>query len=600
MRRAPAARCSPGFWALGLLALAGCEEEHPYTPFQVASALPSVAPPRAAIPPPVAAAPPSKFTPAKPIRQPRASRWTVAGQTLQAAPGYQLERALRADFDGDGTQETVAWSAPKDDPLRRPELWLFPAEGAPKKLFTLPGFVPTGPTCALQVTLLHTGPQTVTLDAQGNCEARQIARAPLRSLAVLAPRRQRPLVLALRAADAGPGERMQLAISSPDRDGDGRDDVALSVSVQATGSGTRAATAEFVWYDREAGASRDDSEPGVSMAQYASTELVRAKGKNTSQTVQNAIQNLKRLYGAVCNEGGTPRLFDAEGNGFACGRLTTTFSRSARAEITALLKNQRVLEAVGVLVRDGWFGHAADAEELRERRALFGGQLRDVPARLVRRIDVSLPARGSHPRFSPLEFSDAELLIQSANGVRRFGEDGNEHELAEEETPPAAWPLSVTTPQRKVWTGVVHSCDRAEVTLSFSDTSGAPHPPEPTRVLAPRPGSCRGGKPVSYPSPVPLGFSDGGLSAWVGGSWIGPHKPNTRPRGSALSRDGRRVVLPTPLGLLVSGEKHALWQLPEPLKPERLSDCTIRNDGKRVACVSGSNVVLLEPASPKD
>jgi hypothetical protein len=585
-------------WALLSVALLqlGCEEDRPYTPFEVASALPSLQARSSSSPAEPSAKPPATFSPTVPIKQTKNRVWKLAGQSIEAAPGYEIERALRADFDADGDEEVVAWIVAVDDPLKRPQLWLYPGAATAKKLFDLPGFVPTGPSCALQTQLLHTGPQTLTLDVTTVCEARLNPRAPVRSIAVVAPLRHKPVVLALRAATGGPQERFKLSINSLDRDADGRDDVMLNVSVHAGDTAVRPAIAKFLWYDREVGASRDDSEPGVSMARLASTELVRARGKNTSKSVPEVVGNLKRLYGAVCAEAGTARLFNAEGEALSCGRLTTTFSRMKRAEIMAAIKNHQVVEAVGVLVRDGWFGHQTDASESQQFQALIRAALREKPARLRRWLDVDIPRRGSHPRYSPFEFTDeAKLLVQTPSSVSSFSLSGIAEQSEEGAEAPARWPLSVVSPERRLWTGVVHSCDRSEVTLSFVGPAGAPLSNEPTRILAPRPGSCQGGAGSSYPHPVPLGWQGEKLVAWVGGSRVGPDKPQKRQPGSALSRNGLWVVYPTPLGLLIAGEKPELWQLPATLTPpQELTDCTIDNNAKLVACSLRGRAALIE------
>ena len=604
----------PPVWLTLTVVLActtACKEDHPYTPFQVASALPSETP-KPVEPPPKAENPPTAtFAATQAVVRAKAQSWDVGGVRIEAGPGYEIERALQVDFDGDHSKETLAWIVPKDDPLKRPELWLYPGQGTPKKLFALPGFVPTGPTCSLQTSLLHTGPHTVTLDTLGSCEARLIPRAPVRSIAVLAPLRQHPLILALRAAEAAPGEQLKLLVSSIDRDADGRDDVTLNVTLQTQSSSSRTATARFLWYDREAGASRDDSEPGVSLARLASTELVRARGKNTSQSVRAAIGNLKRLYGAVCDEGGTPRLFDESGAGLPCGRLTTTFSRAAQAEITALVKNDEILEAIGVLTRDAWFAHPVPDSELEGRWALMGDQLRRRNTRLVKVLNVTLPGRSTYPRLSPLDFtSRGTLLVQTASGVLEFSKDGakleaqpaaERHQVEDEPRPtpmflpppaPAAWALAMVSPGRRRWTGTVQSCDRSELTLSFVDEQGQTTQ-QVTDVLAPRPGNCRGGPALTQPASVPIGWSGEQLVAWAGGSWVGPKQPSERLQGSPLSPNGRWLVLPTRFGLVVRSARTELWRAPSETPAEALSQCTIDDDGRHVACVFGTRAALV-------
>ena len=585
------------------MGLFGCEEDHPYTPFQVASALPSVtAPLLPAAPDPVAAPPLANFLASAPIIQPKGSEWLIRDRRIQAPAGQQFERALSADFDSDGASEIVAWVSPVEDPAKQPELWLYPATGPSRKLFALPGFVPTGPSCSLKTQLLHTGPKTVTLDTTGVCEARMIARAPIRSLVVLAPLTEHPVVLALRAAEGGPGQELKLVVSSLDRDGDGRDDVTLHTSIDNPQPRATNTTAKFLWYDREAGTSRDDTEPGVSLAQTASREVVRAKGSSTSKMVHPTLQNLKRLYAAVCDEAGTPRLFDDEGNGLTCGRLSTTFSRATEAEITALLKTGQVLEAFGVLERASWFGHEVLPKDRERWLGMFGQNLVQKQARVRRQLALTIPLGGTHPSYSPLEFVGSDTLqVQTQDGVRSFSLDAAERKLEEGVEAPERWPLRAEAPGERLWTGVVYSCDRSEVALSFVDGAGQAVAPQTTEILAPRPGTCRGGPAVDSPA-VPIGWSDNQLAAWVAGSLIGPAEVRTRPKGSPRSVNGAWTVLPSHLGLVVTGKSHALWRLPESLgRAEKLRGCVIHDNGALVACVAPGGLALIElgdPAAP--
>lgn len=573
--------------------LVSCEEDHPYTPFQVASAVPSASVAAAPTPEPAPTAS-AQFSATAPVAQPKASTWQVGARRLQAPPLHEFERALEADFDGDATPEVVAWVTPSKDSPERPELWLYPTTGNPRKLLSLPGFVPTGPSCSLQTLLTHTGPKTVTLDTRAICEARLIARAPVRSLVVVAPTADDPVVLSLRAADGGPREDLKLNVTSLDRDSDGRDDVSLQVSLDSR-QVTSSVAAKFLWYDREAGTSRDDTEPGLSMAQLASREIVRAKGATTSKNVHPTIQNLKRLYAAVCDEAGTPRLFDEEGNGLDCGRLTTTFSRATEAELTALLKNGQVLEAFGVLERANWFGHEASPKDVERWLKLFEGKLVRKQAKLRRELGLAVPRAGTHPSLSPLEFTGGDTLeAQTRDGVRSFALDGSERQLEDAGVRPDPWPLSAAVPGARLWTGVVYSCDRSEVVLSFVDGSGQPIAPVLTDILAPRPGSCRGGAAIEAPA-VPIGWVDSQLVAWVGGSLVGSAEPRTRPKGSPRSANGEWTVLPSRLGLIITGKAHELWQVPESVgQLDQLSACVIHDSGRLVACVTPAGFALIE------
>jgi hypothetical protein len=132
--------------------------------------------------------------------------------------------------------------------------------------------------------------------------------------------------------------------------------------------------------------------------------------------------------------------------------------------------------------------------------------------------------------------------------------------------------------------------------LSFLDDQAQPLESQATQLLAPRPGTCRGGKGIDYPKPVPLGWSGEKLQAWVGGSRIGPASPITRQFGSPRSPNKTWVVFPTPLGLLLSGSRLELWRVPDTLGPaERLTDCTVADRAAHVACVRQHRVALIHP-----
>lgn len=589
---------SPSILA-SFVACLGCEDDRPYTPFEVASALPS-ATQKPTLPPAPTTAAANSFAKSQPIRAPRQARqWQLAGNELMAPEGFYFEHGLVADFNQDGNKETVVWVKSKE-PLTPPALWLY-AEGKPvKKLFELPGFVPGGENCSTTARLDHTGPHTMVVDSTARCETRLIARAPVRSLAVIAPLQQKPLVLALRAALPAPGEKLDLSMNTVDQDADGRDDIVLTASLETNAASKRPAVARFLWYDREAGPSRDDGEPGLSFARIASLEWVRAGGQKTGLRVPEAIGNLRRLYGTLCAESGTPRIFDAEGHPLECGRLTTTFSRAVQAQIKAAIGQGHTVEAFGFLVRDAWFGHASDEKELQARLHLFQGKLRTVENTTHVWLSARPPRRGTMPRLSPLSFMDDDtLVVNEGDHTARYTSDGKLIEPEEGTDPLPPWPLTVASEGRKLWSGVLHSCDRSEVMLTFLNGDGQPMTPERTNLLAPRPGTCNGTAKHELPLPVPLGFSGERLQAWVSGSLVGPRLPVTRPLGSPLSPNKTWIVVPTQLGLLLHGPRLDLWKVEGLDPPEGLTDCTVSNGARRVACTLSGRVVVIRPEAPE-
>jgi hypothetical protein len=444
--------------------------------------------------------------------------------------------------------------------------------------------------------LEHSGPHTMTLDATAHCETRLIARAPVRSISVIAPLQEKPLVLSLRAAEPAAGEQLEFSSSTVDQDSDGRDDVLLTASLETKTGSRRPAVARLLWFDREAGPSRDDSEPGLSFARMASLELVRADGKQTSLRVAEAIGNLRRLYASLCAESGTPRLFDAEGHPLECGRLTTTFSRAVKAQIKAALTQGHLLDAFGYLVRDDWFGHASDEKEFAERLALFKGRLITREDTVQVWLSASTPRHGTMPRFSPLTFMDDDtLVVNEGDHTVAYSSEGRLLESEEGTEPAPVWPLTAASESRKLWSGVLHSCDRSEVMLTFLGGDGQPMPSERTDLLAPRPGTCGGHDKHELPRPVPLGFSGERLQAWVSGGLIGPRTPVARPLGSPRSPNKTWAVFPTRLGLVLDGPRLELWKTTKLERPAELTDCTVSNGARRVACILGGRVVLIRP-----
>jgi hypothetical protein len=251
-----------------------------------------------------------------------------------------------------------------------------------------------------------------------------IARAPTRALAVVAPAAERPRVLVLRVAEPAPGETLKLAVDSSDQDGDGRDDVRLTVSVARQGS-NESASADLGFFDRAAGVSRNTLEPSDSLARFASRETIRAKSKKNAPSVLERVDNARRLLASLCAESGTPRLFDEDNNPVRCGNLEKSVDFLALAEQTAALTLGDPARAASVLARDGWYvrGVSANQKKQLERELSKALTLRELKSA------VSLGARpklGGRAHWSPLWFEpNGELLVQTAAGVMRVAADGS-------------------------------------------------------------------------------------------------------------------------------------------------------------------------------
>jgi hypothetical protein len=570
--------------ALGSSGCKGCSEEKPYTPFGTTTALPAPEPSAAATLAPSASASAAPVL-QKAVPAPADSdHWQLGERTLEAPPGLVFDQALQASF-GDPSVSTVTWLVPAGadaGPAVGGELWLFPAAGPPKKLTTLPGFVPSGPGCKLVTVLARTGAHTVTLDARGECTGALIARSPVRALVVVAPERDAAELMSLRIAAPAPGEVLDFTANTLDRDGDGRDDIEVDVTGGAVGSKL---ALPLVWLDRTAGTSRDAAEPGRTLARLAGHEAGRAKTKKVADEVVKNVADLRRLMASLCAESATPRVLDADGDPLACAPLTPVVDSLATAEVTAELTGGHVLEAFGALARDGWyFGKASTAVRQKLERAVLDA-VEPVTA-VVKPLEPRPSGLERTPRLSPLSFdATGGLLVQTVAGLVRTEPDGS----SPSPPAPAARSLEVVPAPGQRWVSTTFSCDRSEVTLGLE---GAP--PLVTGLLSPRPGACGHAPFFANDVPPVLAAGGGKLAAIVGGARVGD-ATGAPVMGGARSENGTWTVVPTSFGLLVDGPAHRLVSLgPSVPAPATLTDCVVNGTGKTAACVQKRTAILIQ------
>lgn len=609
----------PYAWGAALLALSvglsacdGCGSQKPYTPFGVASGVASAANPSVTKEAPSNEREPSGAAPDSSagfaVRKAElvpgvALTWAGSDLNLKAPDKRRFVQVLPGDFDADSKLDALAWLAPTADDKNAPpgELWYFPSGGQSRKLSALPGFVPSSPDCALATTLSQTGPHSATLDVAATCTSQLIARAPVRALVVVSPSVEHPVLLTLRAASAAADESLSFSVDSGDQDQDGRDDVRLTVSV--AGAGTEAASAQLAWLDRAAGASRSASEPRSSLLRAAGKVALAARNKRGEKTAER-VGNVLRLMSSVCAEGGVARIFDEDGAPFRCGDPSKIVDSLALSEALGALTQGDTLAAFSVLNKDGWyFGKlSSSGRKAVERELLHAVTRLDLETSFAVR---ALPTLVPLLHYSPLWFeSDGSLLVQSpGGGVSRVSVDRTSEAAVSAEAGAPSWPLELATPSGVRLLGAIHACDRSEVSFNESD---AQHPllaPVATRLLAARPASCAGhGTGPNVPF-APLSFDDTGLEALVAGAHVSLPAPGKKlvaglpALGTPRSADGRWLVTPTALGLLVVGERKELWQtekLGQHADATRLADCVVANEARAVACVDSGQVVLFE------
>ncbi|MEP7053078.1 MAG: hypothetical protein ABJB12_22120 [Pseudomonadota bacterium] len=531
--------------------------------------------------------------------------WQGSGLDLQAPPGHRFAQVLPADFNNDQKEDAIAWLVPDSGDKTAPpgELWYFANGEAPKRLAALPGFVPTGPDCTLSPNLMQTGTHSATLDVSATCKAPLISRAPARALLVVSPSVEHPVLITLRAAQAAAGETLDFAVDSSDQDQDGRDDVRVTVSVAAQGS-AEVASADLAWLDRAAGASRAAAEPVTSLLKLANKLAARARLKRSGYKPE-AASNVQRWLSSVCAEGGVARLFDEDGTPFRCADLTRVIDSLAGAELGYALAQGDVLEAFATLRRDGW-----------NFRPLSGAQRKALERELLRavsHIELAAPyvAQAAPivpllPHYSPLWFeADGALLIRGSNAITRVAANrAAEGPVADDGGVPG-WPLELTAATGQRITGTSHACDRSELLFNQMDAQRALLPPLTTRLLAARPASCTGHGSGPTVSIAPLAFDENGLEALVAGSHVSSAARTSQAAvlpgvGTPRSPDGRWLVTPSALGLLLIGDHKELWQtaaLAAHADPSKFSDCVVANDARAVACIEANRVLIFERGS---
>ncbi len=551
-----------------------------------------------------AAAAPSGFAIRKAELVPGApDSWQGSDLNLSAPAGRRFAQVLATDFDGDQKPEALAWlvPAPKQKNAARGELWYFPNGAPARSIAPLPGFVPSSADCALTSTLTQTGAHSATLDVTANCNTPLIARAPSRALLVVSPSVAQPLLLTLRAASAAADETLNFSVDSSDQDHDGRDDVRLSLSLGNLGA-SEPAVADLAWLDRAAGASRSASEPAASLMRLAGKIALHARGKRAGSASER-VSTALRLLSSLCAEGGVPRLFDEDGVPFRCTGLSPVLDSLTMSDALASLALGDLLGAFAVLRRDGWyFSKLSSAQRKSVERELL---------RAVSKFEVGLPlvARAQPlapplPRYSPLWFEpDAALLIQGTARLTRLSADRTAETALGADSGAPSWPLELASANGQRVLGAVHACDRSELLFNESDATHPLLPPLWTRLLAARPASCAGHGTGPSVTIAPLSFDDNGLDALVAGARVSVAPPGKKPAaglpalGTPRSPDGRWLVTPSALGLLLIGERKELWQtakLTEHADALRFTDCVVANDARAVACIDAGRAIVFE------
>lgn len=590
-------RFSPAILLALTFAMTGCDDEKPYTPFQVATSLPEQSQPPARDADVV-----EKIQDERPILERKAPRgatqWKVFGRKMAAPPDTVFQTAIEfrrtTEVPADKSEDVLAWLLPTEKSSAGPNagLWLFAKDGQSSHLKGLPEYLPRGKDCIYRGSLEQSGGHAVTARVTTECTTRLLPGTPTQSLLILSAGRADPELMHFRLRQEAAGEKLTVVVNSADRDGDGADDVELQLSLSGP-SGAKE-TLPLRWLSRTAGASRQPESPAKELATRASKLMTGSIRKAERGRVPQESETLVRLVAAICSEFSTIKIERGDGSGLPCGDLQPSLSRLNLATVQAYVGSQDPESALGVMERASWIGKKLPEKE---QAALFAQVLKAAKhqaARQLARFDVKTKSLAT-PFGHPLHFMpDGQLWAMTPDEKRKrltmqgdpplvvpATEDEPEQRI---ETP--SWDLVPAGPDDKQLSAALPSCERSEVQLAFSQPSGAPLPTIPVPFLAPRPGNCRAFTGTAIEA-IPQFWEGGQLGVVLGGQLISSGgQPKTPPFPVAWG---------TSLGVAVKqGAEFSIWTGDA---THKLHHCAVSPGAKKIACVRGDSVVVLGPAT---
>lgn len=591
-------------WALALTlalgapsVLAGCKScksDSPYVPYSIADEDAGDGGASAALAD--AAAAPSPGVERAPDG---ATRWTVAAQALEAPPGMAFDWGVARDFDGDGKVEVVT-IAHRTAELDLGQVLIFRKDGdklRPTVMGSAPGISVADARCTIVRRLVATGKRTIAVELGTSCPVSS-SRDPSRWFAVYLMGPTPKLHFSTDVVDPTGAPKLTLDVDGADRDGDGIDDVSLTLTLDGGAAPFEPlpkTTATLRWFDRPAGMSRDPDEPDASLRAAAAALAARAAKAATAPPVAGQVRAVRALFGALCNEGGAPRLRNVLGDvGLRCGP-SRGLEEAGLAEARAAATLGDPLVAITALER----AQAAPATKTPSRTTdalAWIDAIAPITTPTVVRTVAAVPLveRGRQPAWGALAFDESgKLLVRTAAGVVRVDPDTGDEADARDVAP---WSLAVVSPDgNQRFAEAYNPCDGIALRATLVPT-GDGDMVDVALPLVPVLGSrCTGkGEPASV---VPLAWGPSGLEAVIAGEPVlvtsGGKASALRAllnqpvvRGSSRSPDGKAWVVATGQGILVRSTKSARVKAKEldgTYAEQR--DCAVTNDGLRVACV---------------
>ncbi len=245
---------------------------------------------------------------------------SVEGAVVTAPEGERFAASLTLDLDGDGVASDVAVARVRADGTGA-GLSLHRREGQAFVVTALDAARPEGVPCGA-ATLRQTSARSLVLRWRcvgGGADA-GVGAPEGAAEVVLVGLGESPAVWG-RASLAGPlpATSLELDAEATDRDGDGNDEMVVTVTAGRPGR-RGGARGRFVYFQRGGGLARDTAEPGASLSAVREGAR-RGVGRRRAGTLAAlaALDDLARLRRAVCAESGVAVLRLGSARGVACG-----------------------------------------------------------------------------------------------------------------------------------------------------------------------------------------------------------------------------------------------------------------------------------------
>jgi hypothetical protein len=605
----PLAAASSVLAPLALMGCQGCKNDHPYVPYAIAeasSATPAVE--DASLPDAADDAAPSERKAAE--APPEATEWTLEGLHLVAPADRVFALGTVADFDGDGAPDALCVVRGRDanDPG---ELYFYKGapgmQVGPATSVAPPPPVPGDPACSASRRLARIGAHAAFVELGLVCPSRATG-VPSRWIAVVTVARAAAQVrLSALVVDPPFAPKLTVDAESSDLDHDGIDDVAFRVTVEGGGApfepGPRL-SAQIRWLDRSAGLSRQPDEPEASLRAISSSAMTRAAKSKDAVTVPLVVHQLRLLYASICAEGGAPRLTRVlGGHPIQCGQ-SRALEEAGLAEARAYATLGDPTRAVAALDRASLAPATRTPARVTEAQGWIAQSVPSVQASTLRAIAaIPLIDRSRGPSWGALSFeASGKVLVRTPAGVARVDpETGDEAEAGGV----AAWKSNVLSPDGALrFIEAYDPCDAFALEATFAPTAAGDEHDVVLPVAARLGARCAGSRGQSA-HVLPIAWGGGGLEALVAGEpvLVSPDltravpltAPSSQPvtPGAPRSPDGKTLVVPTTMGLLVRGARNRFCRAKElDGAYGEVRDCAVSDDGMRVACVRGGRAFV--------